>query len=520
MSGSWSKAILFISCSCTGLFAQQPPQQPPDRKTPGAARISVDKRYALVIGNAVYRGEMPLKNPPNDCADIREQLEKLDFEVTVGSDLNRDEMEKEIREFASRLGSSDLALFYFAGHGIQFKQENYLLPVDYDSGSDVTTHAVPLSSVRGSLEQAGAKVRVLVLDPVRNNPAGKPNRTPGLGVFPGGQGTIVAYSTKEGEVAYDRPDERNGLYATYLLAALKTPGLTLRQVLTSAKDDVYTLDGRHQSPYLADDLIGDVDLVTGVPVKTAAAHNLTKGGTVPGTPSWKFRGFGLEEHAKAGPVRIAETTPEEFGSNSRYISWLFHVDVDKGSPGSLPLTCVFLDQSNHEVSRLAAKLEIKKFDSKGHYVSRGWGDEGGKAWRPGHYSVRCEINGSPVIQTSFSVMENPVFFLSRYPEAKSQDWNFGRLVLSYDGIRWYDQFASKWPFHPTGTPKDSSRTALFHWDCSEFSVAGLTTATVGGKNSDIITLIHGQDKPARKFVTEAGEGQRVVDGIRHACGAS
>lgn len=133
--------------------------------------VPVSRRIVLVIGNAAYPSS-PLRNSLNDAKDMAAALQTLGFAVTTGFDLTRRQMDEITGQFSSMLHDGDLALFYYAGHGIQFNQENYLLPVDFRaaSASDVQYNGIPASQIRDRLEESGARLRVLILDACRDNP--------------------------------------------------------------------------------------------------------------------------------------------------------------------------------------------------------------------------------------------------------------------------------------------------------------------------------------------------------------
>ncbi len=134
--------------------------------------IQVQKRIALVIGNQAY-SEGPLKNPANDVAAIARLLRELRFnDVTEKRDLTMRQMREEVNRFAARINRGDLALFYYAGHGIQANEQNYLIPIDFagTSEADLDYEAHPAAQVRDKLEQSGARLRIIILDACRNNP--------------------------------------------------------------------------------------------------------------------------------------------------------------------------------------------------------------------------------------------------------------------------------------------------------------------------------------------------------------
>jgi uncharacterized caspase-like protein len=160
--------------------------------------VPVQKKHALVIGNSAYPGA-PLQNAPNDATLIETTLRQLAFDdVRVHHDLTLQKMDEAIDEFAASLTPGSLALFYFAGHGLQVNFANYLLPTDFSATteSDVKYKAYPASRIQDKLESSPARLRVLVLDACRNNPFRfKRESIGGLGAMSvNAEGTLIAFS--------------------------------------------------------------------------------------------------------------------------------------------------------------------------------------------------------------------------------------------------------------------------------------------------------------------------------------
>ena len=164
-----------------------------------------NKRIALVIGNGAYTNAPPLKNPPNDAKDMAEALSRLGFEVEHGVELNQRLMKSMIRQFGQKLRGGGQGLFYFAGHGVQLKGRNYLIPVDADiqSEADVEDQGVDSSLVLNLMDEANNGLNVVILDACRNNPFARSFRsaTNGLAQVDAPTGTLIAYSTAPGRVA-------------------------------------------------------------------------------------------------------------------------------------------------------------------------------------------------------------------------------------------------------------------------------------------------------------------------------
>ena len=222
--------------------------------------IRVQKKLALIIGNQSYP-KSPLKNPVNDAAAMVKALRGLGFdEVVEKTDLTMRQMRVEIDRFSATLQPGDLALFYYAGHGVQANEQNYLIPIDFagSSEADLPYEAYPAAQVRDKLEQSRARLRILILDACRNNPF-RSKRDGVRGLSPMGssvEGTYIAYATSDNGVADDNPTEGNGLFTKLLLTALRTPGLDLKQVFEKTKQDVYVASQKTQRPFTYDGVIG------------------------------------------------------------------------------------------------------------------------------------------------------------------------------------------------------------------------------------------------------------------------
>lgn len=222
--------------------------------------IRVQKKLALVIGNQSYP-KSPLRNPVNDAVAMAKALREMGFDTVVEKkDLTMRQMRVEIDRFAASLQAGDLALFYYAGHGVQANDQNYLIPVDFGSVSeaDLPYDAYPASQARDKLEQSGARLRILILDACRNNPfRSKRDGVRGLSPMASSvEGTFIAYATADNGVADDNPNDSNGLFTKSLLNAMLTSGLDLKQIFEKAKEEVYAKSQKRQRPYTYDGVIG------------------------------------------------------------------------------------------------------------------------------------------------------------------------------------------------------------------------------------------------------------------------
>ncbi len=218
-----------------------------------------EKRVALVIGNADYK-DAPLSNPVNDAIDISEALRKTGFDVDYRTNINRKQMREAIRNFGDKLRQADTGLFYFAGHGIQIKGRNYLIPlaVDVQAADEVEDESIDASAVLRKMESAGNAVNIVILDACRNNPFARSFRSldRGLARMDGPVGSFIAYATAPGSVAADGIG-RNGLYTEHLLEALRQPGLTIEQVFKRVRNGVINVTEGRQIPWESSSLMGE-----------------------------------------------------------------------------------------------------------------------------------------------------------------------------------------------------------------------------------------------------------------------
>ena len=228
---------------------------------PVAGTVDPNIRQALVIGNSEYRHAGRLRNPVNDAKAIGSTLQQLGFEVTTLLDADQRKMERAIRDFGDELRSRrGVGLFYYAGHGMQFDGENYLLPTDINPSTedDVRYDAVPLGKMLAQMRAADNAMNVVILDACRNNPFSRSFRTfsPGLAQVNAAAGTFISFATAPGQVAADG-DGNNGLFTGKLLEHLRTPGLKIEEVFKRTTADVYTASNERQAPWVQYSVIGD-----------------------------------------------------------------------------------------------------------------------------------------------------------------------------------------------------------------------------------------------------------------------
>ncbi len=208
-------------------------------------------RTALVIGNAAY-DTAPLANPANDAGDMADALRDMGFDVIERINADKRTMVQAVDEFGRKLARSNVAFFYYAGHGMQVRGRNYLIPVKarVASESDVEFEAVDAGRILGKMREAGNKLNIVVLDACRDNPFKRSFRSDqkGLGKMDAPLGSLIAYATSPGSVAADGGG-RNGIYTKHLLENIQRPDLSVQDVFTETGLGVMKETGNRQVPW-------------------------------------------------------------------------------------------------------------------------------------------------------------------------------------------------------------------------------------------------------------------------------
>jgi len=245
-----------------------------------------DKRVAFVVGNSAYKNVAPLPNPAVDAKSMAKLLRNVGFDVVEGSNLSRDKMTERLLEFGKKAEGADIALFYYAGHGIAVNGTNYLLPVDADLKSEMDVKLGAAINVDVTLEQtmADAKVKLVFLDACRDNPfaarirSAKATRSvsveSGLAEMKSGEGTLIAFATGPGQTALDGEAGTNSPFTRALMANIAAPGVEIQQAMTKVRAQVNEETNKNQLPWGHTNLIGSVYLnPVATPDAPAAAPN-------------------------------------------------------------------------------------------------------------------------------------------------------------------------------------------------------------------------------------------------------
>jgi uncharacterized caspase-like protein len=252
---AWALAVLVLAG----------PAQAADRMR--GATIT-EERIALVIGNAAYKND-PLDNPVNDARLIAQSLKQAGFSVSLQENLDRKSLLDALRDFGNRLGENTIAVLYYAGHGLQLRDRNYLVPVDAEirSEDEIPIAGIDLGFILGRMSTARSRINIVILDACRNNPfsASKTgHKVQGLAQMDAPVGTLLAYATAPGKLAADSGGGANSIYAVHLARHILTPGLPVEHVFKRVREGVVRETKEAQVPWESSSLQGEFAFVPGV----------------------------------------------------------------------------------------------------------------------------------------------------------------------------------------------------------------------------------------------------------------
>jgi uncharacterized caspase-like protein len=236
------------------------------------------KRVALILGNSAYMHTTALRNPVNDANALSKAFTRLGFEVIRGTDLAKSGMDRQIRKFSRHLRGADLAVFFYAGHGMQLNFKNYLVPVDFNPqvGKNLIFQLISLDNILHELEKK-KRVSIIFLDACRDNPLANKLESSlsegrsmmidknrgvkvvgqGLAEVEGKAGTLIAYATQPGNVASDG-DGNNSPFTEGLLKYIEEPGLEIRDMLSYVRVRVLKKTAEKQIPWDHSSLVNKV----------------------------------------------------------------------------------------------------------------------------------------------------------------------------------------------------------------------------------------------------------------------
>jgi uncharacterized caspase-like protein len=229
---------------------------------PATLLAQTERRVALVVGNGAYQNAGTLRNPVNDARSVAQSLQRLGFNVMLRENRSQREMAQDIRDFGHQLDQNTVALYYYSGHGIQVKGENYVVPIDaaIENEEEVEYGTVNVGLVMAQMEAAHSRVNIVFLDACRNNPFARSFRSAssGLAMMNAPAGTFIAYATAPGDVASDgTASAGNGLYTQQLLRFLNQPGLPIEQMHKQVRIAVTQASNGDQVPWESSSIMGD-----------------------------------------------------------------------------------------------------------------------------------------------------------------------------------------------------------------------------------------------------------------------
>jgi uncharacterized caspase-like protein len=244
-----------------------------------AVSAHAEKRVAFVVGNGAYKNVAQLPNPPIDAKAMAATLRNVGFDVVEGTNLTRDTMTAKLLDFGKKAQGADVAVFFYAGHGIAISGTNYLLPIDADIKSEMDVKLGAAINIDLTLDQtmSDAKVKLVFLDACRDNPFAQKIKTnatrsvsvqQGLAEMKSGEGTLIAFATGPGQTALDGQEGTNSPFTRALIAHITEPGAEIQQAMTEVRAQVNEETNKGQLPWGHTNLIGSVYLN---PAKPAAA---------------------------------------------------------------------------------------------------------------------------------------------------------------------------------------------------------------------------------------------------------
>jgi hypothetical protein len=255
---------------------------------------AAEKRVALVIGNSAYQNVTRLDNPRNDATLVAETLSGLGFTLIGGRaqlDLDKATLDVDVQNFGRQIQGADVALFYYAGHGVQVNGSNYLVPVGANPTreADVDFQMVDVNLVLRQMQGSGTRLNVVILDACRNNPfggRGLRSADGGLAQLRAPEGTLISYATQPGSVAQDGSNGHSP-YTRALATTIKQAGLDIFQTFNQVGLTVKRETGGSQQPWVSSSPIdGSFYFVApaAAEAKIATAPQLQSADTMPPAP--------------------------------------------------------------------------------------------------------------------------------------------------------------------------------------------------------------------------------------------
>lgn len=426
--------LFFVSGVC---FAEE-------RALPGKAKKTAgdgEPRIALIIGNGAYK-EAPLANPVNDARDMAKALSSLGFNVTLRENVKQKLMKQAIRDFGNELKKGGVGLFYFAGHGVQVKGRNYLIPVgtDIQGEDEVEDQSVDVNLVMEKMESAENRINIVVLDACRNNPFARSFRSAsrGLAQVDAAKGSYIAYATAPGSVAADGSG-RNGIYTKHLLASLKHPESDIEKVFKRVRAGVVQDTNNKQIPWESSSLVGDFYFNPGVtpvpssPEQASApqttdplAAEITFWETIQNSVNASDFHAYLRKYPNGTYAELAKNRLQQLGDKTKPGR---PAQLALAAPGSAPLAASAAAAALRSLSGHVGPVKTVAISPDGRYAVSGGMDDRIMVWNLANHNLLNTIRGDggifSIVSWFYSVAFTPdgKTALTGGSDSKVRQWN-------------------------------------------------------------------------------------------------
>jgi uncharacterized caspase-like protein len=372
-------------------------------------RAEAAERVALIFGNSDYQNAPRLANPANDASDVAAAFERLGFQVKLIKNGTFDVMRRGLLDFAQQAQGADIAVLYFAGHGLEIRDENWLIPVDAELRMDVSAsqEAVGLGSIMPIVSKA-RKLGLVILDACRDNPFGRQMQASQTGRALASRGllpieppnsVLVAFAAKHGTVA-DDGFGRNSPFTTALLHNLEVPGLEINYLFRNVHDEVFGATGQRQEPYVYGTLSREpiylkapAQAAPSLESEAAQTWDAVKGSNSPDVLNKFIERYGTTVHGALARERLAaivENPPAAAKPETRQAA------LSPPAPVLAPQTSSPAPQASPPAPQTSPEKEKKETDLSiydGTWTSVSTGSCGGLRGAPRRVSIRIKNGG-------------------------------------------------------------------------------------------------------------------------------
>ena len=341
--------------------------------------LASQKRVALVIGNGAYI-EGRLMNPVNDARLMTATLVSTGFEVTTLENATRRQMKEAISQFTRGLDEQSVGLFYFAGHGIEFGGENYLIPVDAEitQEADVEYESINAGRLLSGLRQSNGGLNLVILDACRNNPYARSFRSSsrGLSRMQPASGSLIFYATEPGSVASDGQGD-NGIFTQHLVDAIRVTGKNIENVFKTTAINVSRATNKKQIPYIEGVLLGEFYFNGKQKAPSITVATLTSGTSNAETVFWQsvlaqpsrdmldayLRAYPDGHYAEIASIQLAMLSSPETKTKSKSIT-LPSTTGPKGVSGTYRSTIVHHSRQFRRFGKDPVEVTIEREGDK------------------------------------------------------------------------------------------------------------------------------------------------------------